>query len=159
MKRFISDDAEAEGASCGAHAIVFAQALLKWAEPLGELVQPIGNRGRERLGRPCSCHGLLRKPRRGDQGEHDERCHAEADAHNANACNRQSTSSNGRGEGLFRRASKLVRECCWDTLPCADSSNLSDTHINNSDPDPHRDFVVTVRPLSRRHARPLIVGF
>jgi hypothetical protein len=109
MKRFISDDAEAEGASCGAHAIVFAQALLKWAEPLGELVQPIGNRGRERLGRPCSCHGLLRKPRRGDQGEQDERCHAEADAHAAITCNRETTCQTAELSVLFRRAAKLVR--------------------------------------------------
>ena len=37
MKRLIGDDAEAKCAACGAHAVVFSQTFLKWAEPLGEL--------------------------------------------------------------------------------------------------------------------------
>ncbi len=109
MKRFISDDAQAECASGRAHAVVLAQALLKWAEPLSELVQPIANRRRERLGRPCPWHGLLRKPRRRDQGEQDERCYAEAGAHAAIACNRETTRQTAELNVLIRRAGKLVR--------------------------------------------------
>ena len=83
MQRFVGNNADAKRASGDANPLVFAHSFLKWAEPLSEFVQPLANRGRERLGRPRSRYGLLRKPRRRDQGEQNERCHAEADAHAA----------------------------------------------------------------------------
>ena len=45
LERFISDDAQPYYASCGAHAIILAQPLGNWTEPLSQVAQLVGDRG------------------------------------------------------------------------------------------------------------------